>query len=412
MTLASGSAGAQVIITCSMPILSRLYNPEAFGGVAFFMSVTAILGVLSTFRYELAIPLSRDNESAANLLALNGLIAVAVCIVSIPVVVLGQHYFDLGSSGVSELLIVIGVPLAVFGSGGLRSLTFWATRGKHFKLISVGQVVRSSIVALVQIAGGLAGLGANGLIIGRMTGLFSSTGVVAFYMLRKEIRWMLEVVEAKKIKALAREYSVFPKYNLPRALLNTTSQSVTSLLLVFFFDPAVAGLYWFAFRLLQMPISLIGDAVRRVFYQRAIEIHHAAGNLTGLFTKATLAMFALAVGPVMVIVLFGPALFGFVFGEDWVRAGEYSQWLVIGWSITFGNVPSVMLIPVLNLQKLALVIDAIKVVLQCLAIPAAAYFGSDMLAIAAFSAVTIVANAFLIGYIYIHVRRQKNALPA
>ena len=85
---------------------------------------------------------------------------------------------------------------------------------------------------------------------------------------------------------------------------------------------------------------------------------------------------------------------------------------MIGWSITFGNVPSVMLIPVLNLQKLALVIDAIKVVLQCLAIPAAAYFGSDMLAIAAFSAVSIVANAFLIGYIYIHVRRQKNALPA
>jgi O-antigen/teichoic acid export membrane protein len=410
--LASGTAVAQVIMIASMPVLSRLYGPEAFGAVAFFASVTSFFTVLSTFRYELAIPLAREEESAANILVLTSLVAAVISLASIPVVAVGQHYFDLEVSGVSELLVVIAVPLVVLVSGTGRALGFWATRRKNFKLISVSEVFRSSIVTTVQIIGGLAAFGANGLIIGRLAGFFLSTALLAFYLLRRELGWILKVVEAKKIKALAREHSVFPKYNLPRAILNTTSRNLMPLLLVFIFDPVVAGLYWFAFRLLQMPISLIGNAVRRVFYQRAIEIDHAAGDLTGLFTKTTLVLFALAVGPVVVIVLFGPALFGLVFGEDWVRAGEYSQWLVIGWSLTFANVPSVMLIPVLNLQKLALVIDAIKVVLQCVAIPAAAYLGNDMLAIVAFSAVTIVANAFLIGFMYFHIRRHKNASPA
>jgi O-antigen/teichoic acid export membrane protein len=403
--LASGTASAQIIMVGAMPILSRLYDPEAFGALAFFTSLATFFTVLSTFRYELAIPLPREDEAAANVFALTCLIALGVALVSVPVIVVVQSQFDLEVSGASEVLLVIGVPLAVLATGAGRALGFWATRRKNFKWQSISSVVGASSRAVVQILCGLAGLGANGLIIGRIVSNVLVPLFLGFGVIRREAGWIFGSVDAKKMKALAREHSVFPKYNLPRAIMNITSRNLTPLLLLYFFGPAVAGLYWFAFRLLQMPIALIGNAIRRVYYQRAIEIHHAGGELSGIFTKTTLMLAALAVGPAAVIVLFGPPLFGLVFGEAWVRAGEYSQWLVIGWLTTFVNVPSVMLIPVLNLQKLALGFDAVKVVLQSIAIPTAAYFGGDVLAIMAFSIVTFFANGCLVGFMFFYVRR-------
>jgi hypothetical protein len=72
----------------------------------------------------------------------------------------------------------------------------------------------------------LADFGANGLIIDRLTGNVLANAVLAFCVLRGEARSIFGSVEAKKMKALAREHSAFPKYNLPRAIMNITSRKV------------------------------------------------------------------------------------------------------------------------------------------------------------------------------------------
>ena len=347
--LASGTAGAQVIMAGSMPVLSRLYNPEAFGVLAVFTAVTSVLTVLATCKYELAIVLPREDDDAANIFVLTCLIALAVSLAAIPVIAIARSRLGLENSGPGQLILQIGVPFAVLMAGTSRVFEFWATRRKSFKCVSFSQVFRSSSRAGVQILGGLAGLGANGLIVGRLAGSFVGAATVGYCEIRKDARLILACISAKKLKIVAREYSVFPKYNLPRAIINTASQNLTPLLLIFFFDAAVAGLYWFAFRLLEVPVTLVSKPVRRVFYQRAVELHRGKGDLAGLFMKTTLLLCGLAAGPIAAIILFGPALFGVVFGDSWERAGEYSQWLVIGWLTTFTNVPSVMLIPVFNL---------------------------------------------------------------
>lgn len=40
-----------------VPILSRLYTPDAFGTAAVFVSIAGIISIVSCFRYELAIML-------------------------------------------------------------------------------------------------------------------------------------------------------------------------------------------------------------------------------------------------------------------------------------------------------------------------------------------------------------------
>ena len=78
IVLSSGSAGAQLLLVLAAPILTRLYTPEDFGLLAIYTSLLALAGVISSLRYELAIPLPKEDEEAANTAVLClGLIAIS-----------------------------------------------------------------------------------------------------------------------------------------------------------------------------------------------------------------------------------------------------------------------------------------------------------------------------------------------
>ena len=53
-----------MITVAAAPILTRLYGPESFGVLATFASILALLNVVSSLRYELAIAVPEDDEDA------------------------------------------------------------------------------------------------------------------------------------------------------------------------------------------------------------------------------------------------------------------------------------------------------------------------------------------------------------
>ena len=65
--LALATLAGQAIILMAIPLLTRLYDPASFGVAGVFSSITAIFYPLSSLRYELAIPLPKPDEDAANL---------------------------------------------------------------------------------------------------------------------------------------------------------------------------------------------------------------------------------------------------------------------------------------------------------------------------------------------------------
>jgi O-antigen/teichoic acid export membrane protein len=65
--LSGGTLAGQLLVVASSPILTRLYDPPAFGALAVFSSLLAIFVIASAFRYEFAIPIARDEEEAVEL---------------------------------------------------------------------------------------------------------------------------------------------------------------------------------------------------------------------------------------------------------------------------------------------------------------------------------------------------------
>ena len=64
--LVGGTAGAQLLTILAAPALTRQYGPEDFGLLAVYASLLALIGVISSLRYELAIPLPVGDAEAAS----------------------------------------------------------------------------------------------------------------------------------------------------------------------------------------------------------------------------------------------------------------------------------------------------------------------------------------------------------
>ena len=69
--LVGGTAGAQVLTVLAAPLLTRLYSSEDFGFLSVYTSLLALIGVISSLRYELAIPLLEDDGEAAKVAVLS-----------------------------------------------------------------------------------------------------------------------------------------------------------------------------------------------------------------------------------------------------------------------------------------------------------------------------------------------------
>src|SRR5690606_12303753 len=120
------------------------------------------------------------------------------------------------------------------------------------------------------------------------------------------------------IRELAKRHRDFPLYRAPQVALNALSQSLPILMLASFFGPAAAGFYTLGKTVMGVPSALIGQSVANVFYPRITEAAHSGENLLKLLVRATSAMAAAGVVPFAVVVAFGPWLFSFVFGAEWV----------------------------------------------------------------------------------------------
>src|SRR5690606_8080535 len=182
-----------------------------------------------------------------------------------------------------------------------------------------------------------------------------------------------------------------------QAVLNAASQSLPILMLTSFFSPSIAGFYTLTRTVLALPATLLGSSVQSVFYPHFNEAVIAKNKTLPLLVKATVALAAIGVWPFLIVILFGPFLFKLIFGEMWLIAGQYAQWLSIWLFFGLINRPSVSSIPVFRMQHWFLGYEVCSILLRALAIYVGFfYFSNALIAIAIFSILGAGLNIYLI----------------
>ncbi len=337
ITLFSGSLIAQTIPLAAAPFLARLFTPQDFGAYELFAGAAAILAVIASARYELAIMLPENDQDAFSLVVAATTIAGAVSIVA----AIGGFLFHPQLSALFRIeegpLFFLLLPLLGFWLALVQIGHYWFTRCSRFAGIASRRIVQNGITTGSQIASGVNHLppGSWGLIGGLIAG--TATGALWFFAVARQdaVHYARAASRWENLRRITTRYREFPFKNLPAHLLNIVANQLPSILFIALFGPLTAGFYALTRRVLATPLSFLADAFTDVFRQRASEDYHRTGSCRPIFVKTLWATSLFSAPPFFILFFFAPPLFAFVFGEPWREAGRYAQLLAPMYAMRF-----------------------------------------------------------------------------
>lgn len=369
LAIASGTIGAQLVAILASPLLTRCYTPEDFGVLAVFVAFLGIFSVVSSLRYELAIPLARTSAEALNILALAVVINIGCsCLIGLLLVTLhGQIIRLLEVPLLAPYLWLL--PIGVIFIGIYRALTFWTVREKAFSAIARTKLTQSFLGLGTQLGIGIAYGGPLGLIVGQI--ISQSAGMIALGRnLFRRFDLVKRSIKMRRMTVCITRHARFPKFDLAAAAIDTTAANLPQLLLAALFLPSVAGYYLLAWRVVSMPMAFLGQAVGQSLYGHAREAARN-GGLYRLVSRIAITLALLILLPLIGIFTWGEQLFTFIFGANWSEAGRYAAWLILGSAVQFIYSPLSLMLMVTNSQHINLAIQ----IFQLLAKSGALLFG-------------------------------------
>lgn len=410
VTLATGTGLAQVIVIATSPIVTRLYSPSQFGIFAVAMSIVSVLITITCLRYEYAIPLPRDDATAANILALSLLVLGAMSVLAGIVLWLAAPWlFGLFGAGVLVPYVWI-MSLAQIGGGIVSAFTNWAVRTKSFSDIAASRLAQSVGLVCAQAGLGAAGAGPAGLLIGDAVGRISGSSRLVRSAWRSHSS-AFRLVSKAGVRAAAKRYRRFPIFSSGSALLTTLSVQAPVLLLVAAYGTSTGGQFILAVRICAIPLSLIADAVGQVFVAEAAGlVRDDPAELRALFRRTTSTLARAAIGPAVVVMLLAPLLTGLVFGSEWSQGGLFVAVLVPSYYLAFVIGSTGDLLFVLERQDLHLAREVLRFLLMGGAVPLASLLGMSVLEAVALLSAAGVLNYSLYGLVTWRAVRTSTAL--
>ena len=223
-------------------------------------------------------------------------------------------------------LIVYLIPLsALFFSINLASQLMFI-RQKRFMASSSLKIYRRGSEGLVQAGSGLSGQ-YWGLTVGEAFGSFCAA-LVGIFRLRKELRHELPKNLIANIKKNAQKFAEFPKYAFPSNLLNAFVLSALTFQIFAKFSIQEVGYAELTQRMLTVPSALIGVSLGQIILQRISAAYNEKKSVIKLFKGFLFFGILVAIPFFATIYFWGPEIFGWVFGKEWILSGVYAKYLI------------------------------------------------------------------------------------
>jgi len=327
----TGSAGGQAVSLLLSPLLTRLYSPQEFGILSVYSAITAILMVVASLRYELALPLVRDDEDAVNLVAVCllalGTTTVAVGLLSFlaPDTLVERLWpipLDPAHSLIYRALLVAGYACL----GGYFIALYVATRAGAYRAIARTRLAQGVVGPTSQIGLALLGAGAPGLLVGSILGQSAGTFGL-FGKMAAGRAGLLRAVSWRRIAAQAKRFRQFPLVGSWAALIDAIGGSqLLYLLITTTYSARIAGFIFLAERVVSRPLAIIGTSILQVFVGEAGKtIASDPALLKRRFYQVVTRQSALAAAWVLLANVMAILLFPTVFGEDWREGVPYLE---------------------------------------------------------------------------------------
>lgn len=408
MLLVSGTLLAQIISIVSSPILTRVYTPSDFGEYGVFTSFTSILSVFVCLRYEMALVIPKEKKQAIAIYVLSLLLCVVnSLIVAIVLFFCGVKFYvflGINANGVWGFLL----PIYIFFSGVFSINNYWFTREGKFKSLARRQIIYMILIVTIEIVLSFFLPKGNGLgmILGATIALTTTSFILIIIFFRDNFH-LIKMTTFKDLKREAFKYKEFPLFSSWTAIINTLSFSLPTLMLTFYYSTEVVGCYNLSYKILDLPISLVGGAVAQAFYPQL----NSAENFEKK-RQLTIAVFnnllELGFVPLMLLSIAAPWIFSAIFGSEWIMTGYYTRLLSLWLLVVFVSSPISNLYVVMKKQKEGLIMNVLMLIFRFISLSVGGQYENPMVAIGLFgltgAILWMINNIYIMSFVNIGIK--------
>lgn len=364
VTLASGTAAAQAITICAMPVVTRLYTPAQIGVVSLFLAFFNFWSPALSLRYEYALLIAQDDLESHVVNRLAMICVAAMSILAVPLLAAMQYTDVLGFSLLPWWAPVVAMP-TLFGFGQFMVCRAWGLRAGSVHQITHSTMARSAANAVTRVGLGALGAGVPGLFIAELAGAWGSVATLYRSVHLHFAPSRPSAITRSMLYFAAKRYIKFAMLEAPSTYVNQLALTLPVPMIASLHGAAAAGWFGLARALVAIPNAQIGTAVGDVFQMelaRAVaQGDHVRGRRLFYTMLRRLGFFGLI--PTVGVMLVAPWLMATIFGTAWRDAGwiaaAIAPWLYMALVVSTLS----RLLSVLAAQEYKLVYDLASVTL-------------------------------------------------
>jgi lipopolysaccharide exporter len=354
--LSGGASLGHCFTIAAAPLLTRLYLPHDIGNLGLFNEFLAVIVVAASLQYDVAVVSAPDEKRSAQLATLSMSFTLPIGIAGGLLLYAMIHFSFAGFGALPVYAAWLVVPTVVC-AGVFSVLRYWSLRVGSFNVVSQAMIFQNSGRSLLQVALGTIGLHSFGLLFGEVFGRGLGMGRMLRNALPVMRRHSPSIRDAARVLISNRH---FPLYQMPSSLINQLGTNLPLPLLVTLYGADAGGYYSLVWRVLAVPVVLLGNSMADAFHSRAaLYAREDRQRLLSFFNRTAATLLAMGLVPALAISIFGEPIFVFAFGVKWRLSGAIAA-LVSPWFLTaFIVSPISRLVAVLHGQALKLIYDVL-----------------------------------------------------
>ncbi len=392
--LSGGTALAQLIGICTLPLVTRLYSPAEIGKVSLFLSFFGFWVTTIALRYENALMIAADDAESHVVHRLATILVFLMSLLGMPILWLLQQNNVLEFQLLPVWTPLIAFPI-LFGYGLFMVYRSWALRGGLISQISQAAITRAGAMAGTKLGLGLFSGGVLALFVAELAGALSSMHKLMQATKQHFAASKPPSIGYAQMRQAGLKYVKFPTIDAPSAWMDALSLMLPLPMVASLYGAEAAGWFGLARMVLSLPNAQIGAAVADVFQMSLAEAvrdkdpHRARGVFYMLLKKLSL----IGLIPMAISIVVLPWAFPIVFGQSWAPGGTVAASLAPWLYAAFVISPLSRALPVLQAQQWKLFYDvtALGLLIGC-------YVLASTLALSLIEFCLLVSAANAIGY--------------
>jgi O-antigen/teichoic acid export membrane protein len=322
MTVLAGATGAQALPLVAAPLLTRMCTPAEMGAFSVWLGVVTVASVGATLRVDTAMVLDHEEQQQR---ACFGVVAYSASVLALAMTLCAVTARALDVPAVRDMswfgLLTIGVGTWLVAY--TQTTLAYAASHNQFGKAAKAKVSAAATIAVSQLVLLATGLGSKALLAGQLLGLGAGLWAARRLLSPPSPRLGFRLDADQRNYLL--KHQAFWRFSLPSSLLNSLVSQLPLFMIGIKHGVLAAGLFALTQRVLTAPISLLAASILEVFKRQAVHDFETVGNCREVYRYTFKALLLLALGPSLVLLLFSPQLFSWVFGEAWRPAGELAR---------------------------------------------------------------------------------------